>query len=81
MHNPESVLGSETHKLLWDFEIQTNNLISTRRPDLVIINKNKRTFGIENLSAKAYDRVKMKESEKKDKYLELAWEWKKNYFI
>ena len=41
-HNPESVLEKEMHKLLWDFEIQTDHLISTRRPDLVIINKKKK---------------------------------------
>ena len=40
MHNPESVLKNETHKVLWDFEIQTNHLTSARRPDLVIVNKN-----------------------------------------
>ena len=39
MHNPASVLENETYKLLWDFEIQTDHLISTRRLDLVIINK------------------------------------------
>ena len=27
------------HKILWDFEIQTDRLIPARRPDLVIINK------------------------------------------
>ena len=32
-----------THKLLWDFDIQTDHSISARRPDLIIINK------IENL--------------------------------
>ena len=37
MHNPESVLENETYKLLWDFEIQTDLLISARRPDLIII--------------------------------------------
>ena len=37
--NPESVLENERHRLLWDFEIQTNHLISARRPDLIIINK------------------------------------------
>ena len=36
MHYPESVLENETHKLLWDFEIQTDHIISARRPDLVI---------------------------------------------
>ena len=25
MHNPESVLENEMHKLLWDFEIQTDH--------------------------------------------------------
>ena len=34
MHNPASVLENDTHKLLWDFDIQTDHLISTRRPDL-----------------------------------------------
>ena len=33
-HNPESVLQNETHKILWDFEIQMDHLISARRPDL-----------------------------------------------
>ena len=37
MHNPESVPENETHKLLWDFVIKTEHLISARRPDLVII--------------------------------------------
>ena len=39
MHNPESVLTNETHKLLWDFEIQTDHQISVKRPDLIIKKK------------------------------------------
>ena len=42
MHNPETVQENETHKLLWDFEIQTDHLISDRWQDLLIINKKKR---------------------------------------
>ena len=43
MHNnTESVLENETHKLLWDFDKQTDHLISTKRPDLVIVNKKKK---------------------------------------
>ena len=38
MYNPESVLENVTRKFLWDFEIQTDHLISARRPDLIIIN-------------------------------------------
>ena len=44
IHNPESVLENETHKLLWDFDIQTNHLISARRLDLIIIHKKERTL-------------------------------------
>ena len=36
MHNTEFVLENETHKLLWNFEIQTDHVISARRPDLII---------------------------------------------
>ena len=39
MHNPASVLENGAHKLQWDFDIQTDRLISARRPDLMIINK------------------------------------------
>ena len=45
MHNPAPVLENNTYKLLWDFDIHTDNLISARRPDITIINKKK-----ENLS-------------------------------
>ena len=43
MHNPESILENETHKNLWDFETQTDHLISARLPDLGIANEKKRT--------------------------------------
>ena len=39
MHNQAPVLENDTHKLLWDFNIQTDNLILARRPDLIIIKK------------------------------------------
>ena len=75
MHNPETVLENETHKVLWDFEIQTDQLISARRPDLVIVNKKqkKRTCRIVDLTVPAAHR----ESEKRDKYFDLTRELKK----
>ena len=42
MHNPATVLENDTHKLLWDFNIQKDHLIPARRPDLIIINKTKK---------------------------------------
>ena len=44
MHNSESVVENETHKLSRDFKIQTDHLISTRRPDIVIVNNKKEKF-------------------------------------
>ena len=41
MHNPGPILENNTHKLLRDFDIHTDHLISAKRPDLIIINKNK----------------------------------------
>ena len=39
MHNPEYFLENETHKIFWNFEIQTDYLISAKRLD---IGKNKK---------------------------------------
>ena len=65
MHNPEFLRENEMHKIIWDFEIQTDNIIPARRPDLVIIKK------------KGICRpVKIKENEKRDMYLDLAREVK-----
>ena len=41
MHNPESVLENEKHKILWDFEIQTDHLMPARWPNLVNKQTNK----------------------------------------
>ena len=62
------------HKILWDFEILTDHPIPTRRPDLVI---KKRTCRIVDSHVSADHRVKIKESKKTDKYLDLARELKK----
>ena len=41
MHNPAPALEKDTNKLIWDFDMQTDHLISARKPDLIIINKRK----------------------------------------
>ena len=77
MPKPESVLENETHKILWDFEIKTDHLIPARRPDLVLIDKKERTCQLVDFAVPADHRVKLKENEKMDKYLDLARELKK----
>ena len=82
MHTPAPVLENDTHKLPWDFDIQTDHRISARRPDLIIINKKKtkkktRICKIVDLAVPADHRIKLKECEKKEKkYLNFARELK-----
>ena len=78
MHNPAPVLENYSHKLLWDFNIKTDHLIPARRPDLIIINKKKkRICKIVDFAVSVDHRINLKESEKKDKYLDLTRELKK----
>ena len=79
MHNQALVLENATHKLLWDFDIQTDHLISARRPDLITLNKKKkeRIWKIEDFALPADHRIKLKVCEKKDKFLDLSRELKK----
>ena len=77
MHNPAPVLENDSHKLLWDFNMQTDPLIPARRPDLIIINKKKRICKIVDFAVPADHWINLKECEKKDKYIDLARELKK----
>ena len=65
MHKPETVQVNETYKILWDFLIESDQLIFFGTPDLTIINKKKkekkRTCRIVDLAVPADHRVKTKE--------------------
>ena len=78
MHEPEPVLENETQKLPLDIDIQTDHLIAVRRPDLIIISTQKRTYIIVDFAVPTDNRVKLKESEKKDMLQDLARQLKKS---
>ena len=79
MYNPESVLENETHKILWNFEIQTDHVVSARQPDLVRVKKKKKkkakkwTSGIVNFSVPADHRVGIKEK-RKERWIPIPFE-------
>ena len=73
MHNPAFVLENDTHKLLWDFDIHTDHLISVKKKKK---KKEKRICNIVDFAVLADHRIKLKECEKKDKFLDLARELK-----
>ena len=77
INKPESVWENETHKILQDFETQINHTILARRPDLILINKKKRICYLAVFVVPVDHRMKIKESEKIDKYWDLAWGLKK----
>ena len=76
MHNPTPVPENYALKILWDFDVQMDDVISARRPDLIIINKKKkkRIYKILDFAVPTDPRIKLKEYEKKDNYLDLARE-------
>ena len=61
--------------VLENFEIQTDHLIPARRPDLVILNKKKKTCRIIDFAVPA-DLSENQKKQKQNKYLDLARELK-----
>ena len=59
------------------FYKHTDHLISATIPALIIINKKNRTCKIIDFAVPADHRIKLKECEKKDNYLDLARKLKK----
>ena len=72
MMTPASVLENDTLKLLWDFDIQTDHLIPTRRPDLLKIYKKQKTRRLADFAVPTNHRVKIKENEKGDNFLDFT---------
>ena len=66
MHNPAPILENDAQKLLWDFDIQTDHVISAREPDLIIIKnqkkkkEKKRICNIVDFAVPADHRIKLK---------------------
>ena len=74
---PSTLLENDMHKILWDFNIQTDHLIPGRRPDFIIIKKKKRISKIVDFAVPADHWINLNESAKKDMYFDLAREMKK----
>ena len=63
-HKPQSVSENSQVKLLWDFNTYTDHVLSAHRPDIVMIDKNKNTVTIIDISVPADSNISSKESEK-----------------
>ena len=63
-------------KILWDMNIQMDHVIEHRRPNIVVINKDKKALLID-IAVPADARVEEKEQEKINRYQALARELKR----
>ena len=78
---PESALENENYKLLWDFSIRTDHNIEARRPDLVLVDKSKKSCHIIDMAIPEDSEAKEKEAEKVEKYQNLARELRRMWEV
>ena len=82
-HCPEGIVEDDDVKLLWDMNIQCDNVIEARRPDLVLVDKKKKSCVIIDIAVPGDCRIREKEMEKIEKYqnpkieLKRLWSLKK----
>ena len=76
-HAREGAVENEEIKVLWDINIQCDNLIEARRPDLIVIDKKEQKGIIIDIVVPANVRVEEKRKEKKGKYQVLKKEIKR----
>ena len=62
---------------MWDFSIQTDHVIEAQRPDLAVVDKNRRTCKIIDFVVPGNSRIGEKEKEKMEKYQDLRRELRK----
>ena len=77
-HRARGVMENEDVKILWDFNIQTDNLIEHRTPDIIVVNTKDSICDIIDLAVPGDKRVNLKEIEKIENYGELCREVKKH---
>ena len=64
-HEPRSILENEDYNILYDFSIQTDHVIEARRPDLVVVDK-ERSCKMIDFAVHEDRRIEEKEKDKKN---------------
>ncbi len=76
-HVPEKVAEIDQFKILWDFNIQTDHVIEHRRQGVVVLDKKKKMCHLIDIPVPGDIRIALKETEKIQKYQDLARELRK----
>ena len=67
-HFPERVVEDGDVKLTWDINIQCDNVMEARRPDLILVDTNAKSCVIIDVAVPCDYRIREKEIEKFEKY-------------
>ncbi|KAJ8029456.1 hypothetical protein HOLleu_28849 [Holothuria leucospilota] len=77
LHRPETVNETDRVKILWDFEVRTDKVITARRPDIIVVDKQEKTAKIIDVAIPLDKNIRGKEAEKTQKYQDLKLEIQK----
>ena len=73
-HKVESAFENDIVKILWDVRIQVDRQIESRRPDIVVMEKNTNKCLITDVACPVDNNLILKRNEKLDNYSELRLE-------
>ena len=73
-HRPEVVMENDEYNILWAFTVQTDHEIHGRRPDVIVVLKDKNLCQVRDFACPYDGRVDTKELEKTEHYQDLARE-------
>ena len=73
---PEGTVEDDDVTLLWDMTIQCDNVIEARRPQLVLVDRKKKSCVIIDIAVPGDSRIREKEMETIEKYQNLKIELK-----
>ena len=76
-HKPSPYTENESFKTLWDFNIQTDNIIEHRRPDMIIINKTSKKAQSVDFAVPTDHRIEIFQQRKIENYQDLKPELQK----
>ena len=67
-HCPEGVVEDDDVKLIWDINIQCDNVIEARRPDLILVDKMVKSCVIIDVAIPGSCKIREKKIEKIEQY-------------
>ena len=73
-HQPEGVIENDRAKILWDFMVQCDIQIEHRKPDIIVIDKEKKICKVIDVACPGDHRLVEKRNEKMNRYSDLRLE-------